>query len=225
MGAAASGARPRSAGRLVSSARGRFQLRQEGQARSGPRRRPPHAARSQDRLYRPRCAQRQRRGAHHQGHRPAERADQAARAVAAARRSARLQRPAQPRSQRCRRRVDPADGSAGGDHRAHPPDHRAIDPDRRAPRQRTRHRRTADPAPGHRSHPGAGARPAGPDPAEEHCSARPPRWNSAWSIRPCRRIRRMQGRVPPDSEVLPSADAAEACPMSSRSRCWSPAAI
>ena len=40
---------------------------------------------------------------------------------------------------------------------------RAIDPDRRAPRQRTRHRRAADPAPGHRPHSGAGAGPAGSD--------------------------------------------------------------
>ena len=88
---------------------------------------------------------------------------QTARAVAAARRPARLQRPAQPRGQRCRRRADPADGAAGGHHRAHPPDHRAIDPDRRAPRQPARHRRAADPAPGHRPHPGAGAGPAGPD--------------------------------------------------------------
>ena len=56
--------------------------------------------------------------------------------------------------------------AAGRDHRAHPPDHRAVDPDRRAPRQRARHRRAADPAPGHRSHPGAGAGPAGSDPAE-----------------------------------------------------------
>ena len=38
---------------------------------------------------------------------------------------------------------------------------RAIDPDRRAPRQRTWHRRAADPAPGHRPHSGAGAGPAG----------------------------------------------------------------
>ena len=42
-------------------------------------------------------------------------------------------------------------------------DHRAVDPDRRAPRQRARHRRAGDPAPGHRPHPGAGAGPAGPD--------------------------------------------------------------
>ena len=41
MGAAPSGARPRSAGRLLSPARGRFQLRQEGEARPGPRRRAP----------------------------------------------------------------------------------------------------------------------------------------------------------------------------------------
>ena len=170
-------------------------------------------------------ARRQRRGPRHQGYRSADRADQAARAVAAARRPARLQRPAQPRGQRRRRRADPPDRAAGRDHRAHPPDHRAIDPDRRAPRQRTRHRRAADPAPGHRPHPGAGAGPAGSDPAEEICSARPPRWISAWSIRPCRRNRRSAGSVPPDSEVLPSAEAADIRPMSSRSRCWSPAAI
>ena len=130
LGAAASGARPRPAGRLLPSARGRFQLRQEGEARPGPRRRAPRAARGQDRLYRPCLASRRRRGAR-QGHRSADRADQTARAVAAARRVARLQRPAQPRGHRCRRRADPADGAAGRDHRAHPPDHRAIDPDRR----------------------------------------------------------------------------------------------
>ena len=42
---------------------------------------------------------------------------------------------------------------------------------------------------------------------------------------PCRRIRRKQGRVPPDSEVLPSAEPPKRSLMSSRSRCWSPAAI
>ena len=41
-------------------------------------------------------ARRRRRGPHHQGYRLCDRADQAARAVAAARRPARLQRPAQP---------------------------------------------------------------------------------------------------------------------------------
>ena len=51
----------------------------------------------------------------------------------------------------------------GRHHRAHPPVGRAVDPDHRAPRQRTRHGRAVDPAPGHRPHPGAGAGPAGPD--------------------------------------------------------------
>ena len=198
MGAAAAGARPRPAGRLVPAARGRFQLRQEREARPGPRRRAPDAARRQDRLYRPRRAHRQRRGSR-QGYRSADRADQAARAVAAARRAARLQRPAQPRGQRCRRRTDPPDGSAGGDHRAHPPDHRAVDPDRRAPRQRARHRRAADPAPGHRPHPGAGAGPAGSDPPEG--AARQDRQDGIphGRLRPCRRIRRSRAgcrRIP-----------------------------
>ncbi len=35
----------------------------------------------------------------------------------------------------------------------------------------------------------------------------------------------LQGRVPPDSEVLHERERAERRPMSSRSRCWSPAAI
>src|SRR5580704_367944 len=41
-----------------------------------------------------------------------------------------------------------------------------IEPDRRAPRQPARHRRAGDPAARHRSHPGAGAGPAGSDPVE-----------------------------------------------------------
>ena len=53
------------------------------------------AARGQDRLYRPRLASRQRRGSR-QGHRSADRADQAAGAVAAAWRADGLQRAAQP---------------------------------------------------------------------------------------------------------------------------------
>src|SRR5258707_92650 len=51
LGAAPSGARARSAGRLLSAAGSRFQLRQERETRSGSRRRAPRAARSQDRLY------------------------------------------------------------------------------------------------------------------------------------------------------------------------------
>ena len=153
-----------------------------------------------------------------------DRADQTARAVAAARRLARLQRPAQPRSHRCRRRVDPADRAAGRDHRPHPADHRAVDPDRRAPRQRTRHRRAADPASGHRSHPGAGAGPAGSDPLEG--AARQDRQDGIPDGRyaRCRRTRRQRGGLPPDSELLPSAEPATRSLMSSRSRCWSPAA-
>jgi preprotein translocase subunit YajC len=56
VGAAAHRARPRSAGRLVFAARSRFQLREEGKARSGARRSPSRAARGQDRLYRSFCA-------------------------------------------------------------------------------------------------------------------------------------------------------------------------
>ena len=62
--------------------------------------------------------------------------------------------------------VDPAHLYRAGDCRARAPVGRPVDPDHRAPRQRTRHRRAADPARGHRPHSGAGARPAGPDPAQ-----------------------------------------------------------
>ena len=173
----------------------------------------------------PRCPQRQCRGAHHQGHRCADRADQTARAVAAARRLARLQRPAQPRSQRCRRRLDPADRAAGRDHRAHPADGRTVDPDRRTPRQRTRHRRAADPASGHRSHPGAGAGPAGSDAAEG--IARQDRQDGIphGRSRRCRRTRPQQGRAAAGFRIAAELDLAEDRLMSSRSRCWSPAAI
>ena len=58
------------------------------------------------------------------------------------------------------------DDTGGGDDRSPAQDHRAVDPDRREARQRARHRRTADPAPGQRPHPGAGAGLAGPDPSE-----------------------------------------------------------
>ena len=95
-----------------------------------------------------------------------ERAGQAARTVAAARRTAGLQRPAQPRGAGRRRWPDPPDGAAGRHHRAHPSVGRAVDPDHRAARQRTRHGRAADPAPGHRPHSGAGAGPAGSDATE-----------------------------------------------------------
>ena len=87
---------------------------------------------------------------------------QAARAVAAARRHPERHRPALGRRGRCRRRPGPADADRAGDRRAHPPVGRAVDPDRRAARQRARHRRAVDPAPGRRPHPGAGAGPAGP---------------------------------------------------------------
>ena len=48
-----------------------------------------------------------------------------------------------------------------------------------------------------------------PTRAEAHRSARPPRWNSAWSIRRCRRIRPSRAGCRPDSEVLMSATVAE----------------
>ena len=168
VGAAPHRARPRFAGRLVPAARSRFQLREEGKARSGARRRPPRAARRQDRLYRPcRRAPTPSKSAS-QGDRSAGGAHQAARAVAAARRPARLQRAAQPRSLGCRRRADPSHGAAGRHHRPHPANDRTVDPDRRAPHQRTRHGRAADPAAGHRPHPGPGAGLAGSDRAEAH---------------------------------------------------------
>ena len=165
MGPAASCARSRPAGRLLPPARGRFQLRQEREARPGPRRRATDAARSQDRLYRT-CHPSRQRGSPRQGKRSAERAGQIARAVAAVGRLARIERTTQPRGDGCRRRADTAGGDADGDHRAHSPDHRAIDSDRRAPRQPARHRRAADPAAGRRPHFGAGPRSAGPEPFE-----------------------------------------------------------
>jgi hypothetical protein len=112
--------------------------------------------------------------------------------------------------------------AAGRDHRTHPADDRTIDPDRRAPRQPARHGRADHPAPGHRQHPGAGAGPAGPDAPEEHPPARPPRWNSAWSI--------TSVSAGPGASGLGTSDfrtAAEHRPGRSarvvRSRCWSPA--
>lgn len=60
----------------------------------------------------------------------------------------------------------PADRAARRHHRTCPAVGRTIDPDRRAPHQRTRHRRTADPASGHRSYSGAGARIARSDAPE-----------------------------------------------------------
>ena len=163
------------------------------------------------------------RGPHHQGHRSGERAFQIARAVAAARRPARLQRPARPRRDRCRRRPDPAGDTAGGDDRSHAQDHRAVDPDRRAPRQRARYRRAADPAPGQRPHPGAGAGPAGPDPSEGN-----PGQDRQDGI-PHGRHDRVAGSGAGGQGAagLRSADervARRRFPMSSRSRCWSPAA-
>ncbi|MGY4370947.1 hypothetical protein ACVW1A_007012 [Bradyrhizobium sp. LB1.3] len=167
LGAAPTRARPRSSRRLLSAARGRRQLCEEGAARSGPRRRSPDAARCQDRVHRRRHrAQRRGRGSDHQGIRPAGRARQAARAGPAAGRTGRIQRSARPRGDGCWRRPDPARHPAGRDDRAHAQDHRAVDPDRRTSRQRARDRRARHPAPGQRSHPGAGPRPPGPDPPE-----------------------------------------------------------
>ena len=135
------------------------------------------------------------------GYRSAGRADQAARTVAAARRHPRRQRPAQPRRHRCRQRADPAHGAASRHHRPHPPVGRAVDPDHRTPRQRTRHRRAADPAPGHRPHSGAGAGPAGSDAPEgiarQDRQARLPHGRSRRS----RRIRPCRAASPPDSTI------------------------
>ncbi len=113
-------------------------------------------------------------------------------------------RAAQPRSFGCRRRADPSHGAASRHYRTHPANHRTVDPDRRAPHQPARHGRAVDPAAGHRPHPGSGAGLAGSDRVEAHPWHRPPRWNSAWSIRRCRRIRRSRDSVPADSEVLMS---------------------
>ena len=133
------------------------------------------------------------------GRRSAARAHQAARTVAAARRHPERDRPALGRRRRCRQRPDPAHSDRAGDRRAHPPVGRAVDPDRRAPRQRARHRRAVDPAPGRRPHPGAGAGPAGSVAAEgtarQDRQARP----SAWSIRPTPSSRRCKAacrRIP-----------------------------
>ena len=197
---------------------------QEGQARPGARRRAPRAARGQDRLYRPR--------------RPSDSVevritkdtelqtalDKTARAVAAAGRLARLQRPAHPRGRRCRRRADPADGSAGRDHRPHPAIGRAVDPDRRAPRQRARHRRALDPASGQDrilvQVPGL------QDPTRlEGLLGKTAKMDFRMVDTTVPPDQALQGRVPPDSEVLPSADQPNTRLMSSRSRCWSPAAI
>ena len=53
---------------------------------------------------------------------------------------------------------------------------------------------------------------------------RPPRWISGWSIPRSRRNRPPRARVPPDSELLPQPTVAENALLSSRSRCWFPAA-
>ena len=96
----------------------------------------------------------------------------------------------------------PADRDRPGDPRAGAPGGRPVDPDHRAAHQRARHRRAADPARGQRPHPGAGAGPAGPDPAQGSCSARPPSSTSAWSTPRSRRSRPQQGHLPPDDEIL-----------------------
>ncbi len=109
--------------------------------------------------------------------------------------------------------VDPPDRSAGRDHRSGPSNHRAVDSDRRAPRQRTRHRRAVDPAPGHRSHPGAGSwawrsvapdRPAGPDRQDGFPDGRYARCSPSRRCRArCRRMRKCcQGAEPPHTPYV-----------------------
>ena len=107
------------------------------------------AARRQDPLYRARRPRRQCRSSHHQGYRLADRAD--ASCASCRSRSAACSAPAASaalKSADAGGGLDPADRAAGRDHRTHPAVGRTIDPDRRAPRQRTRHGRAADPAPG-----------------------------------------------------------------------------
>ena len=155
---------PRFAGRFAYPARGRCQLRQEGKARPDPRRRAPHAARRQDPLYRAQRPRRRCRSAHHQGHRLCNRAD--ASCASCRSRSAGCSAPA---ASAALKSPMPAAGlirltvpQAAITERIRQIG-RAIDPDRRASRQRTRHGRAADPAPGAGPHSGAGAGPAGSD--------------------------------------------------------------
>ena len=167
MGAAPSGAGPRPAGRLAHPARGRHQCGAQGEGRDAARRRPARGAREPARQPGRGDDPRQHGGIPGaRGRRPAARAHQAARAVDAARRHLERDRPAFGRRRRRRQRPDPAHSDRARHRRAHPPVGGAVDPDRRAPRQRTRHRRAVDSAPGRRPHPGAGAGPAGSVAAE-----------------------------------------------------------
>ena len=75
-------------------------------------------------------------------------------------------RPPQHRHHQRAGRPVPADADRSGDCRARAPGGRPVDRDHRTARQRARHRRAAHPARRHRPHSGAGARPAGSDPAE-----------------------------------------------------------
>ena len=93
------------------------------------------------------------------------------------------------------------------------------------PRQRTRHRRAADPASGPRSHSGAGAGPAGPDAAEATSLGKTAKME----------FRMVDSTVSPDQAagrtfaagfgIAAEHGGGQASPMSSRSRCWFPAAI
>ena len=168
---------------------------------------------------------RQRRGPHRKDTRPAERAGQAARAVAAARRFARLQRPAQPRSHRCRRRADPADGSAGGDHRPHPADRSSSRS--RSSRRRVNELGTVEPL----------IQRQGTDRILVQVPGLqdPTRLKELLGKTAKMEFRMVDPTVPPDQAAagqgaagFRSADEPQARrrrPMSSRSRCWSPAAI
>ena len=95
--------------------------------------------------------------------------------------------------------------------------------DHREARQRTRHRRAADPASGHRSHSGAGARPAGPAPVSSSIVGKTAqdgfpdgRHHGLGGSGGCGRRRRRIWK-------FCRARSREGSLMSSRSRCWSPA--
>ena len=151
-------------------------------------------------------------------------AGKAATLVAAARRHSQRHRAAQPRRHQRGRRADPADADRPGDRGARAPVGRPIDPDHRAARQRTRHRRAADPARGHRPHSGAGARPAGSDPAQaiarQDRQARFPhgRHRRSRSSRRCRAACRRKTNCC-------TARASRRPPIWSKSACWCRAAI
>ena len=211
MGAAPSRARPRSAGRLAISARGRCQLGQEGQARSGSRRRAPR-----------RCAMPRSAipGLTVRNDTVEVRISKDTDLPTALAKLRELSQPLGGLLGSSGQRSLEVSDAGGGLIRLTVPqaaitdrirqDDRAIDPDRRAARQRTRHRRAADPAPGRRPHSGAGAGPAGSDAAEGH-----PRQDRQDGIphgrlRPCRRIRPRRAGCRRIPKLLMSAQAPKA---------------